>query len=66
MSDYKCSRCGAPAYYDAEYKRGPTLLCSCAQRGKRWVGVGLSGGGHWLPANAIPILVNGPATKKCH
>jgi len=44
MSEYKCSHCGAAAYYDGRCGDGPVLVCNCVSEGNtKWVDDGRGG-----------------------
>lgn len=53
MSDYRCSVCGAEAYYDGRCGDGPVLTCGCDQG--PWVDEGSRGGYHSNPRGATPV-----------
>lgn len=62
MAEYKCSVCGAPAYYDGRCGDGPVLLCKCEEEGGQWVDDG-HGGYHTNPRNAHPVPA-GPEARR--
>ena len=44
MANYRCSHCGAEAYYDGRCGDGPVLVCDCVSpRNTRWINDGRGG-----------------------
>lgn len=54
-SNYVCSVCGEPAWYDGRCGDGPYLVCKCSTRGV-WIDDG-RGGYMVYPNNAEPISI---------
>jgi hypothetical protein len=64
--NYRCSQCGAAAYFDGRCGDGPILLCGCDNG--PWVDDGRGGYHYPTGAKAIPA---GPSTQvaptqQCH
>lgn len=55
MSEYKCSHCGSPAFYDGRCGDGPVLICVCvSEQNTRWINDG-RGGYQINRFNAVPV-----------